>query len=68
MNKLSGPMWGSWIGTTPTIQLYSPETLKQLVRDDAIERLRVDEFVDLFLDIKQLMEDLNEALAKVEAK
>ena len=47
---------------------FGPDTLKQLVRDDTIERLCVEELVALFVETKQRMEELNDALRQGKAK
>jgi len=56
---------GWWVGGTLLPDcLTKPETLRQLSRDDSLERLQADQLVGLFKDTRELLEKLNQALLK----
>jgi hypothetical protein len=63
--KLTGGNASWWIGRASLPHsLQETETLKQLARDDSIERLQADQLVSLFQDTKELLESLNRVLLK----
>lgn len=54
-----------WIARgTPGYELQSVEVMTQLAKDDTIQRLQADEFVQFFFDTRKMVEQLNAKIAK----
>ena len=63
--KLTSGHGSWWVGRTSVpYRLQEPDTLKQLARDDTLERLQADQLVGLFKETKELLENVNQALSK----
>jgi hypothetical protein len=63
--KLINTGGGWWVGGRYLDhRLHDPDSLKQLFRDDSLQRLIADQLVRLFKDTRELMESLNKSLSK----
>jgi hypothetical protein len=62
---MTGPTHKWWIARgQPGYELHSVEVLTQLAKDKTIQRLQADEFVEFFLDTREMVERLNAKIAK----
>jgi hypothetical protein len=62
---MTKPTQNWWIARgEPGYELHSADVLTQLARDNTIQRLQADEFVQFFLETRKMVERLNAKIAK----
>jgi hypothetical protein len=60
---MTGPSWNWFVALrSEGYKLHSSETLVQLARNDQLERLQADEFVDFFLNTQSRIRRVNARL------